>query len=78
MIARRAEMAKLTTPERIDKMRELRTQRTTEMHAAMDKRSDATKAFYATLNPEQKKTFDAETLKMGKHHRWGDKEQHKG
>ena len=64
MTAQRAEMAKLTTPERIDKMREMRTQRMTEMNAAMDKRAEATKTFYATLTPEQQKTFDAEQLKM--------------
>ena len=78
MEARRAEFAKLTTPERIDKMHELRTQRMTEMNAAMAKRSDATKAFYATLSPEQKKTFDAETLKMGERHGWGGMRHHKG
>ena len=60
----RAEYAKMTTPERIDKMRAMRTQRMTDMTAAMDKRADATKAFYAALSPEQQKTFDAEQLKM--------------
>jgi periplasmic protein CpxP/Spy len=61
----RAEMDKLTTPQRIDKMREMRTQRM----AAMDKRMDATKTFYAALNPEQQKVFDAEHSKMrgGRH-----------
>lgn len=53
----RADMSKLTTPERLDKMRELRKQR----EADMDKRDDATRAFYATLNAEQKKVFDANT-----------------
>lgn len=74
----RAEFAKLTTPQRIDKMRELRAQR----NAAMDSRADATKAFYAQLNAEQQKTFDSATLRMhghgdrhhgGKHHRHGGK-----
>jgi len=61
----RAEIDKLTTPERLDKMRELRTQRDVEM----DKREAATRAFYATLSAEQKKTFDANT---GRHfHRRG-------
>lgn len=72
----RAELDKLTTPERIDKMYALRTQRTTEMNTAMDKRDEATKTFYATLSAEQKKTFDAEHARMGghrgEHHRgWG-------
>jgi periplasmic protein CpxP/Spy len=53
----RGEFEKLTTPERIDRMRALR-----EQHIAqMDKRAEATKTFYATLTPEQKKTFDAAT-----------------
>ena len=63
--AMKAEFAKLTTPERIDKMRALRTQRTAERNAAMDKRGDATKAFYATLNDTQKKTFDSERMAWG-------------
>ncbi len=51
-------MDKLTTPERIDRMRALRAQ-----HAAeADRRGEATKAFYAALAPEQQKTFDARTL----------------
>ena len=53
----RAAMAKLTTPERIDQMQALHAQR----EAEMKKRGDATKTFYAGLNSEQKKTFDAET-----------------
>ena len=56
------EMAKLSTPQRIDKMKALQTERHAAMTAAMDKRADATKAFYAALTPEQQKTFDAATL----------------
>ena len=56
----RAAMEKLTTPERIDQMQALHAQR----EAEMKKRGDATKAFYATLNGEQKKTFDAETARF--------------
>ncbi|MDB5931047.1 MAG: hypothetical protein JWR60_2754 [Polaromonas sp.] len=62
----RAEMGKLTTPERIDKMRAMRTQHMAEMTAAMDKRGEATKTFYAALSPEQQKTFDAEHQRMGR------------
>ena len=54
----RAEMDKLTTPERIDKMKTLRAQRDAEM----DKRTDATKTFYAVLSPEQKKVFDTRPM----------------
>lgn len=61
----RAEFDKLTTPQRIDKMKEMRTQRMTEMNASMDKRGEATKTFYAALTPEQQKTFDAEHKKHG-------------
>ena len=53
----RAALEKLSTPERIDQMQALHTQR----EAEMKKRGDATKAFYAGLNAEQKKTFDQET-----------------
>ena len=63
----RAEFDKLTTPERIDKMRAMRTQRMTDMSAAMDKRGAATKTFYAALTPEQQKVFDAEHKKHGPH-----------
>lgn len=56
----RAEFERLTTPERIDRMRALRTQR----NAEMDKRFDATKTFYGTLTAEQKKVFDAEGMRF--------------
>ena len=69
MAGQRAELDKLTTPERIDKMKAMRTQRMAEMNAEMDKRGDATKAFYAALSLDQQKTFDAEHRKMGAEHR---------
>ena len=64
----RQDMAKLTTPERIDRMRALRAQ-----HAAeADRRGEATKAFYAQLSPAQQKTFDEQTAHaMGRMHRKG-------
>jgi len=55
-----AAMAKMTTPERIDQMRAMRQQH----QAEMDRRADATKAFYATLTPEQKQRFDDHTARM--------------
>lgn len=64
MADQRGELDKLTTPERIDKMKALRAQRMTDMNAEMDKRGEATKAFYTTLSPEQQKTFDAEHRQM--------------
>ena len=63
----RAEFDKLTTPERIDKMRALRTERMAQMSTAMDKRGEATKTLYAALSPEQQKVFDAEHKKYGPH-----------
>lgn len=60
----RATLAQLTTPERIDHLKAHRAQRI----ADMDQRADATKAFYARLTPDQKKTFDAQTLRHGAHH----------
>ena len=56
----REEMAALTTPERIDRMRALRSERMAEA----DRRGEAAKTFYATLTPEQQKTFDAHTLRQ--------------
>lgn len=67
----REELDKLSTPERIDKMRTLRDQQHADMAAAMDKHDQATKTFYATLNAEQKKTFDAQHMRMGGHDRKG-------
>jgi periplasmic protein CpxP/Spy len=57
----RAEMDKLSTPERIDKMKAMRAQRDAEM----DKRAEAVKTFYAVLSPEQKKVFDAQRMQRG-------------
>ena len=59
-------MEKLTTPERIDRMRAMHAQRSAEM----ERRGEATKTFYATLKPEQQKTFDQESARM-MHHRGG-------
>ena len=60
-------LAAMTTPERIDQMHAMRDRR----NAEMDRRAEATKAFYAQLTPEQKKTFDAETARMGHGHMHG-------
>ncbi len=57
----KAAFEKLTTPERIDKMRALHAER----GAQMDKRAEATKAFYAVLSPEQQKVFDANAMPHG-------------
>ena len=51
--------AKLTTPERIDKMQAHKAER----DADMSQRAEATKAFYAQLSAEQKKVFDTETAR---------------
>ena len=56
----RLALEKLTTPERIDQIQAFKAQR----DAHMQQRADATKAFYASLNAEQKKTFDAETARF--------------
>ena len=56
--ARRAEFAKLTTPQRLDRMQA----RQAERSAMFAKRADATRSFYAALTPDQQKTFDAESM----------------
>ena len=77
----RAELERMSTPERIDRMRTQRTERNT----MMDRRGEATKVFYDTLNPIQKRVFDLETARRGQgvggheggrgyqhgHHGWG-------
>ncbi len=57
---RHEEFEKMTTPERIDRLHSLRVQRAQHM----DTREVATKAFYATLTPSQRKVFDLETLEF--------------
>lgn len=56
-----AEIAKLTAPERAEKMLEMQKQH----QDAMGKHVAAMKDFYAQLTPEQKKVFDEQTM-MGK------------
>ena len=58
----RAAMEKLTTPERLDLMHAHKAQRDAEML----KRTEATKSFYASLTPYQKKVFDSETARFMK------------
>jgi periplasmic protein CpxP/Spy len=63
----RAAMEKLTTPERIDKMKAMRTEHQATMNAAMDQRAEATKTFYGALTAEQKTVFDKEIMRGGRH-----------
>jgi hypothetical protein len=70
----RESFARLSTPERIDQMRALRNSRIAEM----DRRGEATKAFYATLTAEQKKVFDAQTVRRGHGGHHGHGHHHKG
>ncbi len=58
----RASFEKMTTPERLDQMQAMKAQR----DAHMQQRAEATKAFYASLNAEQKQAFDQETARMMK------------
>ena len=67
----RAEVQKMTTPERIERMRAQRAQH----HAEADKRADAILAFYAALNPAQQMTFDAQTARY--QHHMGSQSGHK-
>lgn len=51
----RQSLAALTTPERLDRIAALMTQRQTNFQ----RRADAIKAFYAVLSPEQQQAFNA-------------------
>ncbi len=61
---KREDMAKLSTPERLDKMNELRKQR----DAAFEQRDAATRTFYGSLSAEQKKVFDESTARSSHRH----------
>lgn len=63
----RAEFRRLSTPERIDRIRTLRTQR----NAEVDRRLDATKSFYAALNADQQKVFDTAGMRFARGMRGG-------
>jgi Spy/CpxP family protein refolding chaperone len=63
----RAEMEKLSMPERLDKMKQIMSQHHEARMAEMDKHAAAVKSFYALLTPEQKKTFDTKAMRGWKH-----------
>ena len=58
----REALAKLTTPERLDKINAAHEANLKAMEQHMKQRSDATREFYGHLSAEQQKIFDAETL----------------
>lgn len=68
----REDWSKLTTPERLENMQARHAERAEHMA----KRIEATKSLYASLTPEQQKTFDAQGMhgfqragmKAGQHH----------
>ncbi|MFV0680230.1 Spy/CpxP family protein refolding chaperone [Ottowia sp.] len=74
----RADMDKLTTPQRIDLMEQMQQQRA----ADMKKRGDAIKAFYAQLTPYQQGVFDQRAMRGfgggGEHRGPGQKGKGKG
>ena len=65
----REAMAKLTTPERMDKMAAFHEAHQATMQSHMKQRNEATKQFYGQLTAEQQKVFDAETLPREPHHK---------
>jgi Spy/CpxP family protein refolding chaperone len=54
-----ADAAPMTTPERLDRMAAMMARHDAEHQAEMQHRVEAVKRFYAVLNPEQKRAFDA-------------------
>lgn len=74
----REDWSSLTTPQRLDKMQALKAER----DAAMAKRVDAIKSFYASLNADQQKVFDSKHLsgfqRAGMHRGHGHRHQHHG
>mgnify|MGYP000001558317 FL=1 len=64
----REALAKLSTPERMDKMNSVHEANLATMQAHVKQRTEATRTFYNQLSVEQQKVFDAETLP--EHSRW--------
>lgn len=54
----REDWSQLTTPQRLDKMAAMKAER----DSRMTQRHDAIKSFYAVLNAEQQKVFDAKQM----------------
>ena len=70
--APRADLRKLTTPERLDLAQKMRKEHT----AHAEQRDQATRSFYNSLNPSQQKAFDELTAhRPGKFHRGGQGER---
>lgn len=67
---------KLTTPQRIEQMRAMQSERA----AAMERRADATLRLYAALTPQQQALFDQRTAMgpRGPHHGRPHRPEHKG
>jgi hypothetical protein len=61
-------LAKLSTPERMEKMNAAHEANLAAMQAHIKQRTEATRTFYNQLSVEQQKVFDAETLP--EHSRW--------
>lgn len=57
------DLAKLSTPERLDRMKAMRTQHMADINAAMERREQATRSLYEALTPEQKAQFDVQTAR---------------
>lgn len=57
--------ASMTTPERLDRMKARMDRKFAEMREAFDRRAQATKALYASLDPHQRAVMDALPELMG-------------
>jgi hypothetical protein len=55
-------LAKLSTPERLDKMNAAHEANLAAMQTHIKQRTEATRTFYGQLSAEQQKVFDAQTL----------------
>ena len=56
--------AKLTTPERVEKMNAMHDKNITTMQAHMKQRSEAVLKFYNQLTTDQQKIFDVQAMRM--------------
>ncbi len=54
-----AAMASMTTPQRLDHMAQVMDERSARMREEFQRKATATKALYAALSPDQRRTMDA-------------------
>jgi hypothetical protein len=67
----RSALQSMTTPQRLDHMAQIMDERSAHMREEFQRKASATKALYAVLSPDQRRTMDALHDLMGRGPRQG-------